>query len=214
MAFFFLFIGLYVSFCPSMVLAREAVHERIDGTTAIIEANRLLEEELKVAVRPHIYMVLDPVAKVILIKSRGIELHRLPITEWRQVGKGSLTGVFRLRTRPSVNRPKAAPPDNRNATVTAIELQHMPDRYDLVFDPGLIVSIGQSARERPWTWIKDTVEEWWSRLASVLGMTVHANGASAVRIHLTLGQEIAQSLAWTMTDGMPLIIGRTALPSY
>jgi hypothetical protein len=213
MAFFFLFIGLYASFFPSVALARETVHERIDGPTAILEANRLLEEELKVAARPQIYMVLDPVAKVILIKSRGIELHRLPIAAWRQVGKGSLTGVFRLRARPALNRPKAAPPDNTNATVTAIELQHMPDRYDLVFDPGLIISIGQSPRERPWAWVKDTVEEWWSRLANVLGMTVHANGATAVRIHLTLGQEIAQSLAWTMTDGMPLIIGRTALPS-
>jgi hypothetical protein len=212
MAFFFLFIGLYAFFFPSVVLARETVHERIDGTTAIIEANRLLEEELKVAARPQIYMVLDSVAKVILIKSRGIELHRLPIAAWRQAGKGSLTAVFRLRARPSVNRPKATPPDSTNASVTAIELQHMPDRYDLVFDPGLIISIGQSARERPWAWVKDMVEELWSRLSNVLGMTVHANGATTVRIHLTLEQEIAQSLAWTMTDGMPLIIGRTALP--
>jgi hypothetical protein len=213
MAFFFLLIGLYVSIVPSAVVARETVREWTDAATAIIEANRLLEEELKLAARPQIYMVLDLAAPVILIKSRGIELHRLPIVEWRQVGEGSLTGVFRLRARPSVTRPKATPADNTNTTVTAIELQHMPDQYDLVFDPGLIISVGQSARERPWPWVRGMVEAWWSRLSDMLGMTVHADGATAVRIHLTLAQEVAQSLAWTMTDGMPLIVGRTALPS-
>jgi hypothetical protein len=210
MAFFFLLIGLCASILPS---AGETVRERLNGPTAIIEATRLLEEELKVAARPQIYMVLDLSSQIILIKSRSIELHRLPVAAWRQVGEGSLTGVFRLRARPSVSRPKAAPTDNANATVTAIELQHMPDRYDLVFDPGLIVSVGQSARERPWPWLRGMVEEWWNRLAGTLGMTVNADGAIAVRIHLTLAQEVAQSLAWTMTDGMPLIIGRTALPS-
>ncbi|MEP6888477.1 MAG: hypothetical protein ABI945_09165, partial [Nitrospirales bacterium] len=189
------------------------VRERIDGATAIIEANRLLEEEVKLAARPQIYMVLDLSAQIILIKSRGIELQRLPVAGWRQVGEGSVTGVFRLRARPSVNRPKAAPAENTNTTVTAIEIQHMPDRYDLVFDPGLIISVGQSARERPWPWVRGKVEEWWSRLADMLGMTVNADGATELRIHLTLLQEVARSLAWTMTDGMPLIIGRTALPS-
>jgi hypothetical protein len=212
MTFFCLLIGLYASIVPSAVVAHETFRERVDGATAIIEANRLLEEELKLAARPQIYMVLNLATQVILIKSRGIELHRLPVAEWRQVGEGSLTGVFRLRGRPSVNRPKAAPADNTNTTVTAIELQHMPDRYDLIFDPGLIISVGQSAGERPWPWVRGMVEEWWGRLAGMLGMTVHADGATAVRIHLTVAQEIAQSLAWTMTDGMPLIIGRTALP--
>lgn len=212
MAFFFLFIALHSFIFPSAVVAREAVGERIDGATAILEANRLLEEELKLAARPQIYIVLDLAAHVILIKSRGIELHRLPIAEWRQVGEGSVTGVFRLRGRPWVTRPKAAPADDPHTTVTAIELQHMPDRYDLIFDPGLIISVGQSARERPWPWVRGKVKEWWNRLADMLGMTVDANDAGAFRIHLTLAQDVAQSLAWTVTDGMPLIIGRTALP--
>jgi hypothetical protein len=60
--------------------------------------------------------------------------------------------------------------------------------------------------------MRGLVQEWWIRFSGLLGMTIVADGA-AVRIHLTLAQEVAQSLAWTMTDGMPLIIGRTALPS-
>lgn len=209
MTFFFILVGLYAFMSPSLVLAGQAVPGPTDDAAAIIEANRLLEEELKLAARPHIYMVLDLAGRVILIKSRGIELHRLPIADWRQRGEGSLTGVFRLRARPSVNRPKAAPADD--ATVTAIELQTMPDRYDLVFEPGLIITVGRTARERPWSWMKGTAQEWWSRLARMLGMTVNADHATAVQVHLTLAQETAQSLAWTMIDGMPLIIGRTAL---
>lgn len=212
MAFFFiLLIGLSGSSVPLTAVAREAVREPIDGATAIIEANRLLEEELKLAARPQIYLVLDLAGRVIQVKSRGIELQRLLISEWRQVGEGSLAGVFRLRARPAVTRPKAAPADP--TSVPAIEVQHMPDRYDLIFDPGLVVSVGQSARERPWPWVRGMVEEWWGRLAGLFGISVQADRATDVRIHLTLAQEVAQSLAWTMTDGMPMIIGRPAPPS-
>jgi len=207
MAFFFFVIGLYAFISPPSVFAGKSVSGPTD-TAAIIEANRLLEEELKLAARPHIYMVLDLDKDVILIKSRGIELHRLPIADWRQRRAGSLPGVFRLRARPSVNRPKAASADT--ASVPAIELDAMPDRYDLIFDPDLIISVGQTARERPWPWLKGLAYEWWGRLASMFGIAIDAEGAAVVRVHLTLSQETAQSLAWIMTDGMPLIIGRAA----
>lgn len=210
MAFFFFLVGLYAFMSPSLALAGKAGLGPTNDATAIIEANRLLEEELKLAARPHIYMVLDPAGRVILIKSRGVELHRLRIIGLRQIGAGSLNGVFRLRTRPSVTRPKAAPANN--VSVPAIDLQTMPDRYDLVFDPGLVISVGQSARERPWLWMKGMAQEWWARLARMLEIAIDADDAAAVRVHLTLAQETARSLAWIMTDGMPLIIGRTAFP--
>lgn len=210
MAFFSLLIWLYSCLLPSLVLAREALSEPPDSTAAVIAANRLLEEELKLAGRPQIYLVLDLASRVIVIKSRGIELHRLAIAEWRQVGEGSLNGVFRLRARPSVTRPKAGPADN--ASMPTIELQDMPDSYHVVFDPALIISVGQSARERPWSWIKGFVQEWWHHAVSLLGMDGENRETVAVRLHLTLAQETARSLAWTMTDGMPLIIGRTVLP--
>jgi hypothetical protein len=210
MAFFFLLVGLYAFMSPPLVLADKAVLRPTDDASAIIEANRLLEEELKLAARPHIYMVLDPAAHVILIKSRGIELHRLHIIGFRQFGEGTLKGVFSLRARPSVTRPKAAPADT--VSVPAIDLQTMPDRYDLAFDPRLVISIGQTARERPWPWMKALAHEWWSHLADMLGITIKADDAAVIRIHLIVAQKTARSLAWIMTDGMPLIIGRTASP--
>ena len=209
MARWSLLISLYVLLSVSVVSAHAAIPEP-SNSAAIIEANRLLEEEVKLAARPQVYMVLDLTAQVLVIKSRGLELNRLPIAAWRRVGDGPLSGVFRLRTRPSVSRPKAAPADE--ASVTAIELQHMPDRYTLMFDPGLVIRVGRSAREQPWPWIKERALEWWSYLSDVIGIRASHNEAPAVRLYLTVTQETAQSLAWTMTDGMPLIVGRTALP--
>ena len=77
MAFFFLLIGLYGCFFPLTAVARETVREPIDGAAAIIEANRLLEEEIKLAARPQIYMLLDLPAQVILIKSH--QFYSLPL---------------------------------------------------------------------------------------------------------------------------------------
>lgn len=207
---FFLLIGLYTGLFPSLVLSREAVHPPNMDTAALIEANRLLEEELTLAGRPQIYMVLDLAAHIILIKSRGIELHRLPITAWNQVREGSLNGVFRLRARPPVSRPKATTPAE-NTAPAAIELQHMPERYELAFDPGLMIHVGQTARERPWPWVKSLAQEWWNQMAGMLGGAVKTEDSPTIRIHLTVSPDTARSLAWTMTDGMPLIIGRTVL---
>src|SRR5437868_6977930 len=78
---------------------------------AVSEANRLLEEELKIAARPQVYAVLDLARSVVLVKGRGIELSQIPIVYWRQSGDGAATGVYRLRSRPPVDRPKAAPTD-------------------------------------------------------------------------------------------------------
>ena len=211
MAFLFLILlWSPVALLPSLGWAGAPGVEPIDGATAITEANRLLEEELKLAARPHIYMMLDLVGRALAIKSRGMELQRFPIAEWRRMSDGSLSGVFRLRARPPVTRPKAAPVER--AIVTAIELQDMPDRYDLEFDPGLIISVGPSLRERPWPWLKQFAQEWWRRVAGLLDIPADADGPTAVRVHLILAQDTAQSLAWSMTDGMPLIIGRTTLP--
>jgi len=46
----------------------------------------------------------------------------------------------------------------------------------------------------------------------MLGITIKADHTVIIRVHLIVAQETARSLAWIMTDDMPLIIGRTASP--
>lgn len=175
---------------------------------SIAEANRLLEEEIKLASRSLIYLVLDPSERVILIKGRGIELQRIPIMAESMSKTGALTGVFHLRARPPVIRPKASAAEN--APPAAIELQHMPREYRLVFDPGLTIIVAPPVRESPWLWAKSRLLEWWD------GLTAGTRFASkdyteGPRLRLTLSQEAAQLLAWSVIDGMPLIIGRTTI---
>ncbi|MER3422563.1 MAG: hypothetical protein C4293_04330 [Nitrospiraceae bacterium] len=120
-----------------------------------------------------------------------------------------MTGIFRLRARPSVIRPKAAPADD--VLSPAIELQHMPEAYRLVFDPGLTIIVAPSIREKPWLWAKSWLLEWWDGLAAGTRFATrdHVDGP---RLRLILSQEAAQLLAWSVIDGMPMIIGRTVLP--
>jgi hypothetical protein len=171
---------------------------------AVSEANRLLEEELKVAARPQVYVVLDLTRSVVLIKGRGIELSQIPIVYWRQSGDGAADGVYRLRTRPPVNRPKAAPTD----VLSPIELDDMPETYELQFDPLLVIAVSPPAGERFWPWVAAYFREWWAFLSAPFGKATTADVVT-VRLHLTLSAAAAQSLAWAMTDGMTLLIGRT-----
>lgn len=185
-----------------LAAAASAIDSPDRDTAALSEATRLLEDELKLAARPQIYLVLNLAERHIAIKGRGLELHRIPIADWTRSGNHPLTSIFRLRTRPAVDRPKAATVEN--APVSAIELHNMPDTYELHFDPGLVILVTQSWRDRPWERMKALLRAWWQQARTAASA---ANDQPAVRLHLVLTQEAAQSLAWSAVDGMPLLLG-------
>jgi hypothetical protein len=209
MAFVLLLVSLSTLVWPSPVIGLDPLPQSADRSSAIVQVNRLLEEELKVAARPQIYLVLDLDVSALIIKSRGIELHRVPIQAWRRDGERSIEGTHRLRARPAVSRPKATPADD--TSVAAIELQHMPDQYELVFDPGVIIAVSP-LQERSWIRLKRSAQDWWKGMRHRLRVGDTDGGMNEVRIAITLEQDAARSLAWTATDGMPILIGRTTLP--
>lgn len=171
------------------------------------EANRVLEEEIKLAAHPQIYLLLDLPDRSITIKGRGVKLSRLPIVAWQAVEERAMAGVFRLRARPPVVRPKAAPPDD--PAQDPIELKDMPAAYELLFDPTLAVMVVPPPQERPWLWAKSLMRDSWTKIASWIRSTA-ATDEKAISpcLRLTLSVEAAQSLAWSVTDGMPLLIRR------
>jgi len=171
----------------------------------------LLEEEIKLASRPQIYLLLDLSEPILYIKGRGIELHRLPVLQWKTSGGGFLSGLFRLRGRPEVDRPKAEPSKDPSlpTDLEPINLQDMPAEYLLLFEPGLLLAVAPPLHEQPWLWARSRLREWWLRFASWTGVASPANQVAGPRLRLTLTGEAARSLAWTVTDGMPLLIGRT-----
>jgi len=166
-----------------------------------------LEIEVTLASRPQVYLLVDLPGKVICVKSRGVELHRIPVVGWQRSGEGSLTGIFSLAARPPVSRPKAGPTEKGAPAV--IEVGDMPQEYNLVLSRGMIIRIAPPAFEAPWLWAKSRLREWWTLLKEPLQLP---SGEKAIGLRLLLSRNAAQSLAWSATDGMAILIAPPPLP--
>jgi hypothetical protein len=100
-----------------------------------------------------------------------------------------------------VDRPKSKP--GEDATEHPIDVSDMPAEYQLVLEPSLIVAVSPPAQDHPWLWIRSLMREWWNRAFSK---------ASSSWLRVDLSSEGARSLAWSVTEGMPVLIGRSTLP--
>lgn len=195
----------------ALVLASLPVLSLAGQVEGAREATRVLEEELKLSARPQLYLVLDLTERVIVIKGRGIGLYRLQVADWHASDERPLDKTFTLRARPTIIRPRVVP--GRDPTLDPIDLRHMPVDYDLLFDPGLTVMVTPPPSERPWLWLKTLLRGWWERSRAWGGAPSSTESRpGAVYVRLVLSQEAAQSLAWSVTDGMPLIIRRADKP--
>jgi hypothetical protein len=179
----------------------------LNNPSALQEASRVLEEELKLAARPQTYLLIDLVSGTVQIKARGVDLHRLPITAWSVTGLPQLTGTFRLTARPPVIRRKIDP--SATTEQEPISLSDMPTEYRLSFTPAMTMEVESSAEKGAMGWIHATSQEVWKQL---LVWKRHLSGVppsvEAPRINVTLSNEQAQSLAWSTVDGMPVVIRR------
>jgi len=183
----------------------------INNPSALQEASRVLEEELKLAARPQTYLLVDLVAGTILIKARGVDLHRLPIATWSVTERPRLAGTFRLIARPPVLRRKIDPAATTEQE--PISLSDMPTEYRLSFTPAMTMDIESSADEGAIAWIQAMRQKVWKRLQAWRQYWGDAQPlVDAPTINLTLSGEQAQSLAWSTVDGMAVVIRRPAEP--
>jgi hypothetical protein len=212
MNFFRAILSILLSLASVSWAVEQDVIPALDTTdpAALQEATRVLEEETKLAARPQTYVLIDLEAKAILIKSRGIELHHLPIESWSASHLSQLTTVYRLRERPPVNRRKIDPV--AGSEQDPISLADMPTTFTLRFSPPLAILI-LSTDGNPWQWATQRGRAWWHRLTS-WGITLWTGDRppSSPSLHLTVSSDHAQSLAWTVTEGMPFLIRRTMTP--
>lgn len=207
---FLLLLALSASPSLSGYAADSASSDGHDELALVREANRVLEEEIKLASTPQIYLLLDLSARSLTIKGRGLDLHRIEVLSWDISGGDTRWGgAYRLRARPSVERPKIQPVPGKEPgaePAEPINVNDMPAEYLLQFDPDLLVNVGPPAGEQPWLWGKNRLREGWRRLSAWFGQGGGAPVPSRV-LRLTLSQDQARSLAWSVTDGMPLVIG-------
>lgn len=180
----------------------------LNNANELKEATRVLEEELKLAARPQTYLLIDLGASTIHIKGRGIDLHQLPIVAWTVESQEYLKGIHRLVARPSVVRRKIEP--GAGAEQDPISLADMPADYVLSFTPSLSITVVPSVASDSlfqsavllgkvgWRNVRDWADRWFT----------DGSSEAASHLRLTLSVDHAQSLAWTVVDGMALVIRR------
>ena len=175
-------------------------------SAALQEATRLLEEEIKLATRPQIYALIDLATNVILIKGRGVELHRSSIEKWSASDRSRLATLYRLRERPQIHRRKINP--TAGAEQDPISLVDMPATFPLKFSPPLAVLVLANTDGNPWQWTLQRGRVWWHWLMAWGEILRTGDLLPPPSLDLTVSLDDAQSLAWTVTEGMPFLIHR------
>jgi hypothetical protein len=213
MSIFFRVPIILLSLLSFSLAAESEVVPRLDlnNPGALQEAIRLLDEEVKLAAHPQTYVVIDLVDNVILIKGRGIELHRLPVEQWSASHLAEAAANFRLKARPHLTRRKLEPAGGTEQP--PISLDDMPTEFTLQFSPPLTVTIHPSAQAHLWRWMAFKGQEWWAWLKErSLTLATGNTAPPTPSLYLTLTPDHAQSLAWSITENMPFLIRRTASP--
>jgi len=177
---------------------------------SVQEATRVLEEESKLATRPQTYLLLDLVTRTLQIKGRGVKLHRLTITAWSAKALHELKGTHRLITRPPILRRKIDP--TMAIKQEPISLADMPVEYTLSFSPPLSIDVTPLAEERPFQWFRVKGQTWWRDLKE--SWSTDRPTAPSPHLNLEVSADQTQFLAWSMVDGMALVIPRPIRNEY
>lgn len=171
------------------------------------EAARVLEEELKLATRSQAYLVIDLVGRTIAIKARGVSLYDIPVLGWSASAIDQMGHMFQLDARPPIIRPKIDP--TSTAEREPIALADMPTEYLLSFTPPLKVEVTPAAEGDLTRWAWSYGRRWWRNLDRWMKSFGGGQGAQTEPfLQLTLSVEHSQSLAWSLVDGMALVVRR------
>ena len=200
---------LFVFTTPSWGKEPEAFPDlQLNDAQGLKEATRVLEEELKLAARPQTYVLIDLVGSTIQIKGRGIGLHQIPIIRWSAESQNELKGIHRLVARPSVVRRKIDP--GAAGEQEPISLADMPTDYVLSFAPPMTIAVVPStAGEHLLHGAAILAKSWWHNVQHWAGsLFTDSSSTTTPHLQLTISVEHAQSLAWSLVDGMALVIRR------
>jgi len=174
----------------------------LNNPASVQEATRVLEEEVKLAARPQTYLLLDLVTRTLQIKGRGVELHRITISAWSAKDLHELKGTHRLIARPPVLRRKIDP--TASVEQEPISLADMPVEYTLSFTPPLSIAVMPIMGENPFLWMRARGQAWWRALKD--SWSTDQPATQSPHLHLEFSADQAQSLAWSVVDGMALVI--------
>ena len=176
---------------------------------ALKKATRVLEEEVKLAARPQTYVLIDLATGTIHIKGRGVDLHHIPIISWSSNSLDQVKGTHKLTARPPVVRRKIEP--GAGAEQEPISVADMPVDYVLTFTPPLTITVIPSAQsDHLLQGVVFLSKAWWRQTQTwVSTLFTDQSSKKNPQLQLTISGDQAQSFAWSLVDGMALVIRRS-----
>lgn len=185
-------------------------------------ANFLLKSELQLAKSTKLYMVIDLPGEAILFKAGGVVINRLPLAASHVVGTLTVPVLRSLSAKKAEKQPQrqaikivteaemeAAPlPAPGVDTLVALEIDDMPETYQLVLDDGLVLFVKappagdfKAKIVRYWRDATEAVKEWYHSLQlKMQGET------ETPRILLNLSGPDARQFYWSFDEGMACLI--------
>lgn len=208
------YLLLIILLFPQLLLAGER-----DDLQSV---NFLLKSELQLAKSSKLYMVIDLPGKAIMFKAGGVVVNRMPIDDSHVVGSLSTSLLRTLSTKKAEKQPvrptvkitteaemAAAPiPAPGVDTLVALEIDDMPEIYQLVLDDGLVLTVKappsgdfKAKATGYWRDVVDTVKEWYhSIMLKLRGET------EPPRIVLNLSGQDARQFYWSFDERMACLI--------
>ena len=123
---------------------------------ASVATYRLLSAELHLARQKQIYFLFDLPAGRIEFRATGLTVAELPLAGWRRWGRDGEPQATVLLEKDSLSQPQRTKikvaPGSETPTVTAgghleaLELDDMPERYQLVLDDGTVIRVAPVAQ--------------------------------------------------------------------
>jgi hypothetical protein len=209
-AYFLLIILLF----PQVLMANELAD--------LQSTNFFLKSELKLAKSTKLYMYIDLPGKVILFKAGGVAVKQLPIDDSHVVGTFVAPMLRTLSGKKAEKQPKrpevkitteaeilSAPlPAPGVDTLDALEIDDMPEIYQLVLDDGLSLVVTAP----PTGDLKTKVTRYWRDAVQAVQDRYHSlllkmRGETEIpRIVLSLSGPDARQFYWSFDEGMTCLI--------
>jgi hypothetical protein len=184
----------------------------------------LLASELTLAKKTNIYFIFDLKKKEVILKSRGIVLKEMKIEEMKYWGGAvdakpqvmlQKSALFKEPKRVTIDPTKAKEEETSTNTtpkapgafeIEALELKDMPTTYHLEFSKGVFISVRPKAAGFVSVLYSFANYAGWYLSRPILTIWHSIKGRTYISIYLTMSEEDARSIYWSLVENSENII--------
>ncbi|RJQ20022.1 MAG: hypothetical protein C4560_05470 [Nitrospiraceae bacterium] len=212
------FPGFLLAFVMLLSLCANAVARG----TGFESETRLLEAELQLAKKPIIYFIFNLKNREVLLKARGVLLRDMKIEDVKVWGvaveikprpllkKSAMFEPKRENIDPDKNKEEETDtntaPKPGTFDIEALELQDMPASYRLEFQEGIFISVRSKSAGFTSKLYNIASYLGWHVSRPALTIWNSIKGRPYTSIYLTLSEEDARSIYWSLVENSENII--------